>query len=150
MGEGPTGGEEVPVLDMIIGCRMPQTVDKQNFQVLLRLILVCIVDTEATRDFPSHAPFRYSYEMDSFAGSFPYIPPRSGTTDIGLVKLLLGAVADVIRSKPEYVNLVSEFDFQTISYIWDDANETVPIELDGYKFPVTVNLESTLRHLRRR
>jgi hypothetical protein len=38
--------------------------------------------------------------------------------------------------------------FNALSYVWGDANDTVPMIVDGYVKPVTRNLDIALRHLR--
>ena len=38
--------------------------------------------------------------------------------------------------------------FNALSYVWGDANDTVPMIIDGYMKPVTRNLDIALRHLR--
>ena len=40
--------------------------------------------------------------------------------------------------------------YHALSYVWGDPQVTTPVILDGSEVPVTTNLKSALRHLRRR
>jgi hypothetical protein len=71
-----------------------------------------------------------------------------GANEIRLVKLLPGHWGDEIRCKLLYDPLWSIRPYHSLSYVWGSPRITRPILLDGYVFPVTVNLESALRHLR--
>jgi hypothetical protein len=40
--------------------------------------------------------------------------------------------------------------YEALSYVWGDATQTSPMTLNGASYPITKNLESAIRHLRRR
>ena len=64
-------------------------------------------------------------------------------------------VVEIISNEPERpvecrlltVSLKDNPDFMALSYLWGDPLDTVDIRLNGHVFPVTRNLESTLRHI---
>ncbi|PMD42108.1 hypothetical protein L207DRAFT_621974 [Hyaloscypha variabilis F] len=60
-----------------------------------------------------------------------HLSPASRTTDDIQGRLSVALLDD----QPEY---------ETLSYAWGDANDTVPVEIDGCVVPVTKNLYSAL------
>ena len=44
---------------------------------------------------------------------------------------------------------LAELEYEVLSYVWGLSSKTVPINLDGFKVPITQNLEYALRYLRR-
>lgn len=59
-----------------------------------------------------------------------------------------GKVHEPIRCSLRTISLVEEPLYDTLSYVWGDANVTKPIEVEGVRFDATANLERALRHLR--
>jgi len=43
----------------------------------------------------------------------------------------------------------AELEYEALSYVWGFSSKAVPINFDGFKVPVTQNLEYALRYLRR-
>ncbi|OAL05362.1 HET-domain-containing protein, partial [Phaeosphaeriaceae sp. SRC1lsM3a] len=70
--------------------------------------------------------------------------------EIRLIRLLPGAWKDDIHCELVYDRLASVRPYQALSYVWGSSKRAKTISLDGQSFAVTVNLESTLRHLRSR
>ena len=44
---------------------------------------------------------------------------------------------------------LAELEYEALSYVWGFSSKTVAINLDGFKVPITQNLEYALRYLRR-
>jgi hypothetical protein len=68
--------------------------------------------------------------------------------EIRLLRLLPGTWRDDILCELVNDTLGSVRPYHALSYVWGSAAKTKTILLDGHSFAVTVNLESTLRHLR--
>jgi hypothetical protein len=68
---------------------------------------------------------------------------------IRLVKLLKGQWSEKIRCQLQWGFLVNQSSYKALSYAWGSPRATRPILLNEYQYPVTVNLESALRRLRR-
>jgi hypothetical protein len=69
--------------------------------------------------------------------------------EIRLIRLLPGKWTDPVRCEL-FEELLGTTRYEALSYVWGSKNVTRPIFLNRRKFPVTVNLESALRHLRER
>ncbi|KAE8448241.1 hypothetical protein EG329_009672 [Mollisiaceae sp. DMI_Dod_QoI] len=69
--------------------------------------------------------------------------------EIRLVKLLKGGWSDKIRCQLDQVSLDDRPAYKALSYAWGSPRATRPILVNGHQHPVTVNLESALRRLRR-
>lgn len=66
---------------------------------------------------------------------------------IRLVKLQPGRWIDPIICQLTYVD-IEVARYKALSYVWGSPQVTRPIRLNDQIYPVTVNLESALRHLR--
>ncbi|KAH7076022.1 heterokaryon incompatibility protein-domain-containing protein [Paraphoma chrysanthemicola] len=71
-----------------------------------------------------------------------------GGDEIRLLRLLQGAWKDVIQCELVYDTLQNPRPYHALSYVWGSSKKTKTILLDAHPCAVTVNLESTLRHLR--
>jgi hypothetical protein len=69
--------------------------------------------------------------------------------EIRLIRLLPGKWTDPVRCEL-FEEVLGTTRYAALSYVWGSKNVTRPIFLNRRKFPVTVNLESALRHLRER
>jgi hypothetical protein len=69
--------------------------------------------------------------------------------EIRLIRLLPGTWTDPVRCEL-FEETLGTTKYEALSYVWGSKNVTRPIFLNQRKFPVTVNLESALRHLRER
>lgn len=79
---------------------------------------------------------------------------KSDKLEIRVVKLFPGNFDDEIRCELEYIVLDTtstdenpEIPYTALSYTWGDPTKTAPIQLNGEAHPVTLNLESFLRHM---
>ena len=70
--------------------------------------------------------------------------------EIRLLKLLPGKDTEPIQCRLYVVSLQDNPIFEALSYVWGDAKNPRPIELDNDAFHVTANLEEGLRALRSR
>lgn len=91
--------------------------------------------------------------MEQFKGSSNFYRPLRNS-EIRVVRLK-PSVDDLsprtqVEAKLCTIALDSSADFFALSYVWGDANTTVPIKLDGHEFPVTINLYIALANLRNR
>ena len=78
-----------------------------------------------------------------------YTKLNSATREIRLVKLHPESDPDCdIRCELSTVSLNTRPIYKALSYTWGDANDTVPIMLDGHRFAVTRNLKKALLRLR--
>jgi hypothetical protein len=78
-----------------------------------------------------------------------YTKLNSATREIRLVKLHPESDPDCdIRCELSTVSLNTRPIYKALSYTWGDANDTVPITLDGHRFAVTRNLKKALLRLR--
>ncbi|RYP69863.1 hypothetical protein DL769_005156 [Monosporascus sp. CRB-8-3] len=87
--------------------------------------------------------------MESFGESFPYRSLVTGSSLMRVVSVEPGSIDEPVQCKLQYVNLDERPEYEALSYVWGDPNVTVPITLDGIRFPVTTNLHLALRYLRR-
>ncbi|RYP70253.1 hypothetical protein DL771_005556 [Monosporascus sp. 5C6A] len=87
--------------------------------------------------------------MDSFAGISPHLPlSPSDPTEIRIVRLYPGRFDDEVRCELEHFSLArGDASYIALSYTWGNPTVTAPIRLDNVPFPVTLNLESFLRHM---
>jgi len=67
---------------------------------------------------------------------------------IRLLTIDPGKLTDPLSLKLTIANLQSKEPFQTLSYVWGDANDILPITVNGIAVPVTKNLDEALRQLR--
>jgi hypothetical protein len=86
--------------------------------------------------------------MDLFKGSLSYRQLLGD--EIRVLILPPGAFDDPICCKLKHVSLSKCPAYEALSYTWGDPTQTLPISLNGAPCPITRNLESALRHLRRR
>jgi hypothetical protein len=72
----------------------------------------------------------------------------------GYIRLLIldpaAAFDDTIECHLETHELSPNLTYNALSYVWGDATDTKDITVAGQVWPVTVNLESALRHFRNR
>lgn len=71
------------------------------------------------------------------------------TTSFRIITVLSGRPHTLISCKlshEDWQNTVHPY--EAISYCWGDLSHTKPIQIDGRTFPITLNLESALKHLR--
>ncbi|KAH6976552.1 heterokaryon incompatibility protein-domain-containing protein [Ilyonectria sp. MPI-CAGE-AT-0026] len=87
--------------------------------------------------------------MEFFTGESLHRPlSRPDPSEIRLVKLYPGDFDDAVRCELEYVSLAQDNPVYTaVSYTWGDPHVTDSILLDGEQYPVTINLQSFLRHM---
>lgn len=55
-----------------------------------------------------------------------------------------------ISGKLAIISLDDSPQFEALSYVWGDPQDTAPVHLDGFVFQVTRNLEAAVRRLRKR
>ncbi|KAI9651350.1 hypothetical protein NHQ30_001391 [Ciborinia camelliae] len=68
--------------------------------------------------------------------------------EVRVVTLLAGDFPSDISCILTTVSLKNEPIYEALSYVWGDQAYKCDIYLDGFSFPVTINLESALRNLR--
>jgi hypothetical protein len=72
-------------------------------------------------------------------------------TDQNLIRLLRLSLAsfedDVIRCQFAVALLDDKPDYEALSYVWGDVNDTCSIEVKGIAVSITSNLYSALKHL---
>ncbi|KAH8787674.1 heterokaryon incompatibility protein-domain-containing protein [Hyaloscypha finlandica] len=86
--------------------------------------------------------------MDQFKGALSHRPLLGD--EIRLLLLPPGAFNDPICCRLKHVSLSACPVYEALSYVWGDATQTSPMTLNGASYPITKNLESAIRHLRRR
>ncbi|KAJ8112539.1 hypothetical protein ONZ43_g5374 [Nemania bipapillata] len=72
--------------------------------------------------------------------------------EIRLLDLLPSLHSDddaLIQCRTRTIPLPSDIPFETLSYVWGDQSDCTEISVDGNIVPVTSNLASALRHIRR-
>lgn len=74
---------------------------------------------------------------------------NSEAKEIRVIELQPGNYNDPIVVKSITTSLLDSIPFEPLSYAWGDPNVTMPIEMDGSTYPVTTNLYSALRNLRK-
>jgi len=79
------------------------------------------------------------------AATYPGLPLQEN--HIRVVKLLPGRWTEQIRCELSNAN-IEVAKYRALSYVWGSQHVKRSIRLDGRVYPVTVNLESALRHLR--
>jgi Heterokaryon incompatibility protein (HET) len=78
-----------------------------------------------------------------------YTPLDIGQNLIRLIHLSPATPADgEIRCRLSIALLDDKPQYEALSYVWGDINNTRYAEVDGHSFPITVNLHSVLSHLR--
>ncbi|RFU25158.1 hypothetical protein B7463_g11180, partial [Scytalidium lignicola] len=75
----------------------------------------------------------------------PLSPERSETR---LLWILPGAWDECIKCRLDTACLQDAPQYNALSYVWGNSNDTRPIEVNGEQKQVTTNLEAALRHLR--
>ncbi|KAL9611450.1 MAG: hypothetical protein Q9167_003887 [Letrouitia subvulpina] len=80
--------------------------------------------------------------------SYRYLPLNSKQRQIRLVTLEPGNWSDPICCTSEARSLDGNPTYDALSYVWGDANNRRPIQLDDSRFEVTENLWTALRRLR--
>jgi hypothetical protein len=82
--------------------------------------------------------------------SYPLLPPDG--SQIRLVTIVPSKSAEEVQCLLKHHEFrkgsTGGLNYEALSYVWGDATKTVPIRLNGHKFQVTTNLESSLRALR--
>jgi len=84
--------------------------------------------------------------MELFKGSSTH-RPLSGD-EIRTLILHPAPFDDPICCSLKYISLEDQPGYEALSYAWGDPSNTIPVVLDGEPYPVTINLERALRHLR--
>ena len=79
-----------------------------------------------------------------------YQPLDAAIDEIRLLQLMPGKAETPLRCHLITVSLQDSPTFEALSYVWGSPNIKTPIEVEGDPFPITTNLESALRALRRR
>ncbi|TVY39927.1 Heterokaryon incompatibility protein 6,OR allele [Lachnellula subtilissima] len=74
---------------------------------------------------------------------------NSEAKEIRVIELQPGNYNGPIVVKSITTSLLDSIPFEPLSYAWGDPNVTMPIEMDGSTYPVTVYLYSALRNLRK-
>jgi len=80
------------------------------------------------------------------ATTYPGLPLQGN--HIRVVRLLPGRWTEPIRCELSNVD-IEVAKYRALSYVWGSQHMTRPIRLDGRRYPVTVNLEGALKHLRK-
>jgi hypothetical protein len=92
------------------------------------------------------APFSSSEHR---ATSYVYQPLDHATQSIRLIRLQPASIfKSDVHCDIYHVSLDAQPYYEALSYAWGDATVTSPIFLQGLPFQATVNLVSSLRHLR--
>ncbi|KAI1848739.1 hypothetical protein JX266_005598 [Neoarthrinium moseri] len=86
--------------------------------------------------------------MEQFVGFAPQLPLQKAN-HIRVAILLPGAFDDPIKCTLEHVDLLPNSDYEAVSYCWGDATVTKPILVNDRIYPVTVNLFTALKYLRK-
>jgi hypothetical protein len=86
--------------------------------------------------------------MEQSTNTFLYQTLQTSPQQFRLVSIQPGPFSSPINCTLHYASLKDSPPFEALSYVWGDAQDTLPIFLDGHVFNVTTNLESALRHLR--
>ena len=80
-----------------------------------------------------------------------YTPLDPDRRFVRLIHLSPASTEDeTIRCRFTVVSLDDEPQYEALSYVWGDGNDTRSIEVDGYSMPTTANLHVALRYLRLR
>lgn len=79
------------------------------------------------------------------AATYPGLPLQEN--HIRVARLLPGRWTEQIRCELSNVN-IEVAEYRALSYVWGSQHVTRSIRLNGRVYPVTVNLEGALRHLR--
>jgi hypothetical protein len=75
-------------------------------------------------------------------------PSKLTPPEMRLITLLPGPFSSQVQATLSAASFDDPIPYEAISYAWGDPSITAPILLDGIEFPITVNLESALRHFR--
>jgi hypothetical protein len=86
--------------------------------------------------------------MEQSTNTFRYRPLQISPQEFRLVLIQPGPFSSPISCTLQHAFLKDSPSFEALSYVWGDAQDTLPIFLDGHIFNVTTNLECALRHLR--
>ncbi|KAI0968729.1 heterokaryon incompatibility protein-domain-containing protein [Xylaria arbuscula] len=87
--------------------------------------------------------------METFKGVSPHRPLNENGKEIRIITLLPNKFNAPIECELVHITLEPGADYEAISYSWGNATITNPILLDGKPYPITLNLLSGLRYLRR-
>ena len=82
--------------------------------------------------------------------SYTYAPLNTEIREIRVVDLHPGEFSDEIICDIRHVSLDNDPVYQALSYTWGSLNDSATIQLNGFTFSITRNLESAIRHLRPR
>ena len=80
---------------------------------------------------------------------YPNLPRREGAIRL-LVLWPAASNSDGIKCQLAWENLRNNPDFEALSYVWGNPQDSRTIEVNGVPCPVTYNLEVALRHFRNR
>ncbi len=75
-------------------------------------------------------------------------PLEENKAEIRILTLQPGLFEEPLITNLRMVSLHSDPNFEALSYVWGNGSETKNISINGAVKRITVNLESTLRHLR--
>jgi hypothetical protein len=95
-----------------------------------------------------HSSTSIEQTMEQSTNTFRYLPLKMTPQEFRIVLIQPGFFSSPINCTLQHVYLKDNPSFETLSYVWGDPKDTIPIVLDGHIFDVTTNLESALRHLR--
>ncbi|KAI0115571.1 heterokaryon incompatibility protein-domain-containing protein [Nemania sp. FL0031] len=87
--------------------------------------------------------------MEAFQGVSPHRPLNENGNEIRIIKLLPNVFNAPVECELEHITLEPGADYEAVSYCWGDASITASILLNGTPYPITFNLFSGLRYLRR-
>jgi hypothetical protein len=113
-----------------------------------RHLLITLYLTTQLPQQHSHPSHSASPTMEQSTNTFIYQPLQTSPQQFRLASIQPGPFSSPINCTLHYANLKDSPPFEALSYVWGDAQDTLPIFLDGHVFNVTTNLESALRHLR--
>jgi hypothetical protein len=95
-----------------------------------------------------HASSFGKQTMEQSTNTFLYRPLQTSPQELRLVFIQPGSFFSPINCVLKHEFLKDEPFFEALSYVWGNAQETVPILLNGHVFNLTTNLEFALQHLR--
>jgi hypothetical protein len=96
---------------------------------------------------PENADFSSSPEEQHAPSQTLYFPLLQGQV-IRLLQLMPGVRDDVVSTRMLVAELGYHPDYEALSYVWGDPNNTVPITCNGREMPITRNLDAAFRRVR--
>ncbi|ERF71393.1 hypothetical protein EPUS_07421 [Endocarpon pusillum Z07020] len=79
-----------------------------------------------------------------------YKPLDTERRETRVISLLPGRWSEIVACELSVVSLDDKPEYEALSYVWGDPENTLPMLLNAHTVQVTVNLRNALRRLRRR